>query len=86
MTFEETDKVIYSIKIKVHVSQPKSADMEYLAVPETRYEAFSSEFLDSELVGEEISATLELKGTTDSVHWWISNVSLIGGHQNEVSK
>jgi hypothetical protein len=74
-----TDTTIYSIKLKVHTSEPKSTDLEYLAVPESRYVAYSFEILESELIGEEIQATLELKGTTDSVYWWISNVSLTGG-------
>lgn len=65
---------IYSIKVKIHTSQPVRAELENFAVPGTTYEVFSSDPLVSGLLGKEIEATLEVTGTTHKVRWRLSNI------------
>ena len=47
-----SDDALYSVTVKIHTSEPYRSDLEYLAVPGTTYEAFSSAAVGSDFVAK----------------------------------
>jgi hypothetical protein len=71
-----TDRAVYAVKLKITTSTALHPGLETFIVPGRSYEAFTYHVVDAAYVGKTIAATLTLKGSTQRVRWWISNLRL----------
>jgi len=71
------DHTLYSLTIDIRTADPETSGLDSLARPGIVIEAFSSEELAADLVGKNITATLELTGDTRGVRWRLSNIHVL---------
>jgi len=71
------DQTLYSYTVEIHTSSLEHSDLESLATPGSRIEAFSQDVLPSDIVGQEITGSMKLVGKTNGVRWWISEIRLL---------
>jgi hypothetical protein len=68
---------LYSLIVEVHTSKPVSERLENFAKPGDVLETFSLEMLAPELFGKKVEAKLELRGDTQGVRWWVSQIRVL---------
>lgn len=68
--------VVYSLTVEIRSSSEVKDGLDVLARTGAIYEVFSKEPLSFDLIGKDINAFLELKGSTLGVRWWISDISI----------
>lgn len=69
------DRTWYSLTLDVVSSAPTSRDVESFARPGETIEVFSAEPLSAELVGTNITAVVQLTGTTEGTRWILTEIT-----------
>ncbi len=69
------DRTWYSLMLDVVSSAPTSRDVENFARPGETIEVFSTEPLPEDLVGTNVTAVVQLTGTTEGTRWILTEIT-----------